>query len=76
VKWRVDAQPVAVEWWTPSVNGQAVFSPAAIPFLKKLIDGRELVLSVGAYNKLPESLSFPISSAESAIRPIREACKW
>ena len=76
VKWRVDGQPVATEWWTPSLDGKAVAAPAAIGFLKRLAGGRELVFSVGSFNKLPQSLSFPISGAENAIKPLRAACKW
>src|SRR5262249_23128523 len=76
VKWRVDGQPVAVEWWMPSADGQAVFAPAAVAFLKKLVGGQELVLSVGSFNKLPQALSFPISGADNAIKPVRDACKW
>ncbi|HZP98616.1 MAG TPA: type VI secretion system-associated protein TagO [Reyranella sp.] len=76
VKWRTDKDPIVTEWWQPSTDGAAVFSSSAIPFAKKLLGRTELVVSLAPYSKGPQTLSFPISGLEAAIKPLREACKW
>ena len=77
VKWRVDDQPIVTETWTDySSDGQAAFAPSPIPFLKKLLGGKELVFSLSTFSKVARTVTFPIVGSDEAIKPVRTNCKW
>ncbi|WP_425962120.1 type VI secretion system-associated protein TagO [Rhizobium nepotum] len=48
----------------------------AIPFIKKLILGKTLILQFTPYNESPKMAEFNIAGLDKAIEPLRAQCGW
>lgn len=49
---------------------------SAIPFIKRLYGGNTLLVQATPFNDSPVTFSLNIAGLESAIQPLRTACKW
>lgn len=57
----------ALGLWSGSVS---------IPIIKKLIEGRSIVMRATPFNESPIEFSFDLLGLGTAITPLREACNW
>lgn len=48
----------------------------AIPAIKRLFDGRAVVIRLTPFNESQMEFSFPIKDVEFAAAPLRKACNW
>ncbi|MGH8501036.1 MAG: type VI secretion system-associated protein TagO [Gammaproteobacteria bacterium] len=79
VRYRVDSAPVGTESWLLADDKEAAGlwnDAAAIPFIKALFGGEELVMNVTPYNDRVLTGQFELAGIEQAIAPVREVCGW
>lgn len=48
----------------------------AIPFVKRLLGGKRLLVEVTPFGARPVLAEFPIAGLDQAVPPLREACGW
>lgn len=48
----------------------------AIPFIKRLLGGKRLLVEVKPFGARPVLAEFPIAGVDEAIGPLRKACGW
>ena len=48
----------------------------SIPFIKSLLDGKQLLLRFAPYNESHFTVTFPISGLREAVKPVADACNW
>ena len=53
-----------------------IWSPNAVPFVKTLLGHDHLLVRATPYNGNAFTSDFVIKGLDSAIRPLRSACKW
>jgi len=79
VTYRVDDQRAVTEAFATSTDNMALgkwSGGSAIPFIKKLGGGRQLVIRVTPYNESPKTATFNISGIDDALQPVRKGCNW
>lgn len=79
VEYRVDDAPTRTEAFDASTDNKALglwSGGAAIPFVKRLMDGDELLTRFTPFGESPVSARFDIAGLQSALAPLREACGW
>lgn len=79
VRYRIDTKPAGLAKMNESTDHRALglwSGSRAIPFIKQMLGGKELIAQFTPYGESPVSAEFPISGIEDAIKPLREACKW
>lgn len=73
---RIDKAPAFKLRAGKSTDGEALFLPAAVTQLKKLMGGSTLLFEFVPFNSSPQMTTFQIAGLGEAIKPVREACKW
>lgn len=76
---RVDDQPARTWRMDESTDNSALgfwSGGRAIPEIKRLFGGQQLIARMTPYGENPFTLSFDITGLEEAIVPLREACHW
>jgi type VI secretion system protein VasI len=48
----------------------------AIPFIKRLLGGKRLLVEVAPFGARPVLAEFPIEGVDEAVAPLRKACGW
>lgn len=48
----------------------------AIPFVKRLLGGKRLLVEVTPFGARPVLAEFPVEGLDKAVAPLREACGW
>lgn len=48
----------------------------AIPFVKRLLGGKRLLVEVAPFGARPVLAEFPVEGLDKAVAPLREACGW
>lgn len=79
VTFRVDSQPAFTRGLDESTDHMALGlwdGGASIPFIKKLFDGKTLVVRATPYSESPITATFTVAGLKEKIAPLREACKW
>lgn len=79
VDYRIDMQPARHRMMEESNNNKALGlwnGKASIPFVKELFGGRSLYVRATPFSESMIEATFNISGLETAIEPLRKACKW
>lgn len=79
VAYRVDGRKATVirMFETPDNKGLGLWrGKQAIPYVKKMIGGDLLVMSVKPYQAEPITYVFDIAGLDEAIGPLRKSCHW
>lgn len=79
VRYRIDTNPAGLAKMNESTDHRALglwSGSRAIPFIKQMLGGKELIAQFTPYGESPVSAEFPIAGIDDAIKPLREACKW
>lgn len=76
VESKVDDKPIVKQKWIESTNGEAVFMPSPIKWLRTLKDARHLIVRLKPYQRGYEELEFDLNGIDDVIGRISEACKW
>lgn len=79
VTFRVDNQPAFTRGLDESTDHMALGlwnGGSAIPFIKKLFDGKTLVVRATPFSESPITATFTIAGLKEKIASLREACKW
>lgn len=77
--YRVDDSPSAKINLSESTDNKSLGAwdgGKAIPFIKKLLPGKNLVVQFTPFNESPKMAEFNIAGLDKAIEPLREQCKW
>jgi type VI secretion system protein VasI len=48
----------------------------AIPFVKRLLGGKRLLVEVAPFGASPVLAEFPVAGLDMAVAPLRQACGW
>jgi Type VI secretion system VasI, EvfG, VC_A0118 len=70
-----DGKPIETAW-QPSTNGQGIFAPAAVQFIRALPDNGKLFLRATGYGGTPAEGQFNLGSVSILRDKIAAACKW
>lgn len=73
---RFDSNEPIEENWSLSTDNVAAFHREPLPFAKKLLTARKLVLRTQPYNESPVTLEFDLSGASTALQHVRKNCNW
>jgi len=79
VTYRLDKAPAKKEWWSISNDHKAIGlweGARTLPFIKGMLDKKEMVFSVTPYSESTVIVTFPIDGLAEAIKPVAAACKW
>lgn len=79
VTFRIDKQKAFTRSTDVSTDNNALgfwSGGNAIPFIKGLFGGSELLVQAMPFNSSAITFSFDISGLEELIKPLRTACKW
>jgi type VI secretion system protein VasI len=76
VTYRIDRKPAIEANFTESTNNESLFAPQPIPFIKALLGASALTIRAAPYNENSITADFNVSDLETAIKPLREACRW
>ena len=79
VDYRVDTQKASRVNMTESTNNKSLglwSGGQSIPFIKKLLDAKQLYIRATPYSESAVEMSFNITGLQKAIEPLREACSW
>lgn len=79
VTFRVDKKKAFVKGTDASTDSQSLglwSGGTAIPFMKSLFGGEELLVQAMPYSESAVTFTLDISGLENAIKPLRTACKW
>ncbi|RCS25253.1 hypothetical protein DUT91_00010 [Phyllobacterium salinisoli] len=79
ITFRVDERKAEKRGFDESTDHSALglwSGGTAIPFVKKLIGGKKLVVRATPYNESPITATFDLRGMDEAIKPLRAACKW
>ncbi len=74
---RIDAQKAVNRSWQISTDNKATFySGQSISFIKELMKSKKMFVQITPYGESPVQTTFDLSGLSTAIKPLREACKW
>ena len=77
VLYKIDDGKVIKETWAPSSGmSAAAFSKKPIDLIKKLTDGKVLIVKITPYGKTAEEAEFNVEGALDAMNEISKACNW
>lgn len=79
VRYRIDTKPAGRAKMNESTDHRALglwSGSRAIPFVKQMLGGKELITQFTPFSESPVSAEFPIAGIDEAIKPLREVCKW
>lgn len=79
VDYRIDDQKADSVRMANSTDNKALGlwdGGSAIPFIKKLEGGQNVVLRATPFNESPVEFSFDLTGLTPALIPLKEACKW
>ncbi len=79
VTYRLDKEKPVSQSWPGSTDRKAVglwSGDRAIPFIKSLLGRETLLVRVTPFREAPKEMAFNIVGTETAIEPLRKACKW
>jgi type VI secretion system protein VasI len=79
VEYRIDSRPSRTREFDASTDNEALglwSGGQAIPVLKEMLEGRQLLVRFTPFNHGPVSARFDISGIETAIAPLRAECGW
>lgn len=79
ISYRVDASPAAKISLDESTDNKSLGAwdgGKAIPFIKKLIPGKKLIVQFTPYNESPKMAEFNIAGLDSVVEPLRKQCGW
>ena len=70
-----DGKPIETQW-QPSSNGQAVFAPAAVQFIRGLPDDGKLFIRVTGFDGALVDGSFSLGKVSEIRNKLASACRW
>ena len=73
---RYDKEKAKTRRWGLSTDHKATFVRGNIPFIKKLLKHKKLLLRVTPYSDSPVTATFDLRGLNEAIKPLRKACHW
>ncbi|OKP25634.1 type VI secretion system-associated protein TagO [Serratia liquefaciens] len=74
---RADAQKAVSRTWQISTDNKATFyNGQTISFIKELMKSKKMFVQITPYGESPVQTTFDLSGLSTAIKPLREACKW
>ncbi|WP_439090421.1 type VI secretion system-associated protein TagO [Serratia bockelmannii] len=74
---RIDSQKAVNRTWQISTDNKATFySGQTISFIKELMKSKKMFVQITPYGENPAQTTFDLSGLSTAIKPLREACKW
>ena len=79
VEYRVDDNSMgkaAMDVDTSSTSLGLWSGASAIPLIKKILGGKDLILRFTPYNSIPVTVKFSIEGFNEAIVPLRRQCGW
>lgn len=79
ITYRVDTKKAQKKGFRESTDNGALGlwnGGSSIPFAKSLFGGERLFVRAVPYNESPVEVEFQIRDLETAITPLRKACKW
>lgn len=78
VTYRIDQRPPVTVNWGTSTTGRAtgLWGREAIPLIRTLLDGEELLLRVVEQNNQQHQMTFSLKGFRSAAQVVAEACRW
>jgi len=79
VEYRVDDQPSRTLNFEESTDNRALglwSGGSAIPFIRQLSGGSQLLMRFTPFNESPVTARFDIRGLDQALAPLRAACNW
>jgi hypothetical protein len=78
VTYRMDQRPPITVNWGTSTSGRAtgLWGRDAIPLIRALLDGDELLLRVVEQNNQQHQMTFSLKGFRNAAQAVAEACRW
>ncbi|MBB4402534.1 MULTISPECIES: type VI secretion system-associated protein TagO [Rhizobium/Agrobacterium group] len=79
VTYRIDSAPAAKLSLDESTDNKSLGAwngGKAIPFIKKLIPAKKLIVQFTPYNENPKMAEFNIAGLDSVVEPLRKQCGW
>ncbi len=73
---RHDKEKAKTRRWDTSTDHKATFVRGNIPFIKKLLKHKKLLIKITPYSASPVTTTFDLRGLEEAIKPLRKACHW
>ena len=73
---RYDKEKAKTRRWDTSTDHKSLFVRGNIPFIKKLLKHKKLLVKVTPYSESPVTTTFDVRGLKEAIKPLREACHW
>ncbi|MBL0875784.1 type VI secretion protein [Serratia nevei] len=74
---RIDSQKAVNRTWQISTDNKATFySGQTISLIKELMKSKKMFVQITPYGENPAQATFDLSGLSTAIKPLREACKW
>lgn len=76
VTYRIDRKPAKEARFNESTNNESLFAPQPVQFIKALFGANTLTIRAAPYNENDVTADFDVSNLETAVKPLREACRW
>jgi type VI secretion system protein VasI len=79
VLYRIDSARARTESWMISADKEAIglwTSTSAIPFIKKLLSAKQLLMRVTPHSDIALTSTFEVAGLRQVISPLRKACGW
>lgn len=79
VEYRLDDDPMAKQSFRESNDNMALglwSGGTSIPFIKKMLGHKQLIVRATPYNESSITVKFPISGIENEITELRKTCGW
>lgn len=73
---RINADKATTGAWPISLDGEAAFSPAPIPFMKSLPNDGTLFVRIESYNGRRSEGAFDLGDVSSVRSRVAELCAW
>lgn len=73
---RFDDETAFKEKFIISTDGEAVFFPKHIPYIKRMLKHKRLLIEFTPFNASPQITTFNLEGLEERIGALREACHW
>ena len=79
VEYRVDDKSAGKREFDASTDNSALglwSGHKSIPFIKSMLDGKEMIFRFTPYGNSPLTVRFEIDGLDEAIKPLRKECGW
>lgn len=73
---RFDDDRAFKEKFVISTDGEAVFFPKYIPYIKRMLKHKQLLIEFTPFNASPQITTFNLEGLQERIAALREACHW